>query len=301
MYGMPGDPNSKRLNRNATETRIHCLWNHLIETASHKTGSMIIWDTGEYQVLPYPMEEPSGPETDDSRSEISDEGSVRPSVPLEKQISDSAKLHQAFQNGKIRLRLHGTRLPKNYTIALRMDKTTNYQKPIRQGPKRRRRHVSTIKILRAPSTSDSERSSPPPPEPDRTASSPASTPRTNQDRSRLPRSKSDSENGNGSHSEHTTDLDIQLKNAYPGSTNSIGSIHQRRWYLSLDRVNSGFEPSSERIHSSSSKPKAKVKVWGRRSDGGFEAFHVHGPEEERSVVTGRLGMHVLEDEGVNGQ
>jgi hypothetical protein len=26
MYGMPGDPNSQRLNRNATETRIHCLW-----------------------------------------------------------------------------------------------------------------------------------------------------------------------------------------------------------------------------------------------------------------------------------
>lgn len=26
MYGMPGDPNSRRLNRNATETRVHCLW-----------------------------------------------------------------------------------------------------------------------------------------------------------------------------------------------------------------------------------------------------------------------------------
>lgn len=26
MYGLPGDPNSKRLNRNATETRVHCLW-----------------------------------------------------------------------------------------------------------------------------------------------------------------------------------------------------------------------------------------------------------------------------------
>lgn len=26
MYGLPGDPNSIRLNRNATETRIHCLW-----------------------------------------------------------------------------------------------------------------------------------------------------------------------------------------------------------------------------------------------------------------------------------
>lgn len=26
MYGMPGNPNSTRLNRNATETRIHSLW-----------------------------------------------------------------------------------------------------------------------------------------------------------------------------------------------------------------------------------------------------------------------------------
>jgi hypothetical protein len=26
MYGLPGDPNSKRANRNATETRVHCLW-----------------------------------------------------------------------------------------------------------------------------------------------------------------------------------------------------------------------------------------------------------------------------------
>jgi hypothetical protein len=26
MYGLPGDPNSFKLNRNATETRIHCLW-----------------------------------------------------------------------------------------------------------------------------------------------------------------------------------------------------------------------------------------------------------------------------------
>lgn len=26
MYGLPGNPNSERLNRNATETRVHCLW-----------------------------------------------------------------------------------------------------------------------------------------------------------------------------------------------------------------------------------------------------------------------------------
>ena len=26
MYGLPGDPNSRRLNRNATETRVHNIW-----------------------------------------------------------------------------------------------------------------------------------------------------------------------------------------------------------------------------------------------------------------------------------
>jgi hypothetical protein len=274
---------------------------------------MIIWDTGEYEVLPYPMEGPSAPETDDSRSEISDEGSVPASVSLEQQMSDSAKLHEAFQNvcfnfankvgiiltgssqGKIRLRLHGTRLPKDYTISLRMDKTTNFQKPIRQGLKRRRRHHSTHTVPQAPSTSDSESASPPPPEPDRTASPPTS--RTHQDRLTLSRSKSDPKNG--THSDHDPDLDIQLKNAYPGSTNIIGSIHQRRWYLSLDRINSGFEPSPQQ-YTQSSKRKAKSKFWGRKSDGGFEPFHVHGPEVERSVLTGRLGLHVLEDEGVQG-
>jgi hypothetical protein len=68
MYGLPGDPNSLRLNRNATETRVHCLWNHLIETASLTTGSMLIWDTGLYEVLPF-KEEPS--KHGDSESDIS--------------------------------------------------------------------------------------------------------------------------------------------------------------------------------------------------------------------------------------
>lgn len=27
--------------------------NNLIESASHATGSLLIWDTGEYEVLPY--------------------------------------------------------------------------------------------------------------------------------------------------------------------------------------------------------------------------------------------------------
>jgi len=64
--------------------------NHLIETASPKTGSMIIWDTGEYEILPY---QDSGPETDDSRSEISEESFD--------QIPDSVKLEEAFKNVSI--------------------------------------------------------------------------------------------------------------------------------------------------------------------------------------------------------
>lgn len=68
------------------------LQNHLIETASRQTGSLIIWDTGEYEILPYQMD-PSGPETDDSRSEVSEDDHIVPEP-----ISDSAKLREAFQN-----------------------------------------------------------------------------------------------------------------------------------------------------------------------------------------------------------
>lgn len=31
--GLPGDPNSKSIGRLAIETRVHCVWNHLIESA----------------------------------------------------------------------------------------------------------------------------------------------------------------------------------------------------------------------------------------------------------------------------
>jgi hypothetical protein len=46
---------------------------------------MIIWDTGEYEILPY---YPSGPETDDSHSDISESP----------EQSDSTKLQEAFKN-----------------------------------------------------------------------------------------------------------------------------------------------------------------------------------------------------------
>jgi len=87
------------------------------------------------------------------------------------------------------------------------------------------------------------------------------------------------------------DEQIRRNNAYPGATNTIGSIHQRQWFLSLDRVSSGFVREAGR--------------WVRKTsdDGmleGFETFFVRGRDVERSVVTGRLAEDVMADEGVKG-
>ncbi|KAE8152640.1 DNA polymerase ligase-domain-containing protein [Aspergillus avenaceus] len=271
MYGLPGNPNSRRITRNAIETRVHCLWNHLIETASPVTGSMIIWDTGEYEVLPYQIEQP---DTDDSHSETSSEKS---STLYEK---ESEKLCQAFQNRKIRLRLHGTRLPENYTFSLRLDKITDVRRPSTVPRKRRRRAMK-----RNPSTSSSDIS------PDSNSNA---TPISGHESSSVP------DNHGGEHSDAEGDVDeqIRINNAYPGSTNLIGSIHQRRWFATLDRVNSGFvgEPGSGPAR------KNWVRRWDPKAEKmlGFEPFFVHGPDAERSVVTGRLGRDVLMDERVKG-
>lgn len=40
MYGLPGNPNSRRLNRNATETRVHCLWVCILYPFSISTFTM---------------------------------------------------------------------------------------------------------------------------------------------------------------------------------------------------------------------------------------------------------------------
>ncbi len=80
---------------------------------------------------------------------------------------------------------------------------------------------------------------------------------------------------------------VRLTNAYPGAENTIGSIHQRSWHLSLDKPSSGFV---RRVDGRG------VKSWV----GGFEAFYVRGRDWERSVVTGRSADEVLADEGVEG-
>ena len=65
--------------------------NHLIETASASTGSLLIWDTGEYEMLPYRKDVEQM--TDDELSGDSDGD-----ISSYSNLSDSEKLHAAFRN-----------------------------------------------------------------------------------------------------------------------------------------------------------------------------------------------------------
>lgn len=187
---------------------------------------------------------------------------------------------------KIRLRLHGTRLPKDYTIALRMDKTSQPAGPPRMPRNRRRRTKPSLGRGQSQPSNIRSTSS------DSSSVSPPSDENPTENEQTDPQADSDADQ---------IDYQIRLNNAYPGSTNSIGSIHQRRWFITLDRLNSGFidEPGSG----------PGKKRWVRKRDPdpgslegllGFEPFYVRGPDVERSVVTGRLGGDVLDDEEVEG-
>ncbi|KAI1119074.1 DNA polymerase ligase-domain-containing protein [Nemania sp. NC0429] len=333
MYGLPGDPNSFRLNRNATETRVHCLWNHLIETGSHATGSVLIWDTGTYTILPIQ----SSYSRDDSQSSADEENSTP-------ELTEPQKLHQAFAARKIRLQLHGTRLPSTYVLNLRLTREEDAAGRARSTriPKtRRRRGAPTTlslsdrvtrssakgkKRTRAaePSTSsDSE----PEPEPALTPSRPNKG--TGGDHDDADDTVYAPAEGDGGREISATerelreleDEEVRRTNAYPGATNSVGSVHQRRWYLSLDREASGFAKrrrdgrvvweSTDVRPARTARGDREVRDGGKgaRADGGGDGdastrltypFYVRGVEHERSVVTGRLGSEVLRDEGVVG-
>ncbi|KAI0798749.1 DNA polymerase ligase-domain-containing protein [Xylaria sp. FL0064] len=328
MYGLPGDPNSFRLNRNATETRIHCLWNHLIETGSHATGSLLIWDTGTYTILPTERKK----SRDDSQSSSDEESE-------EQQMTEQQKLHQAFAARKIRIQLHGTRLPTPYVLYLRLTREEDAAGRARSTrvPKTRRRRG-------APSTPSSRttRSAKGKNTPEYTTSS-DSEPGSSSNRSRRGAGKQPEGIGTGNDEDDSEivhaaaeqvnegekgisaterelreleDEEVRRTNAYPGATNSIGSVHQRRWYLSLDREASGFVKRRregrivwESADSDSSLPidplQKREDGKGKRTDEDETAvsrltypFYVRGVEHERSVVTGRLGSEVLRDEGV---
>lgn len=304
MYGLPGDPNSRRLNRNATETRVHCLWNHLIETASLPTGSMLIWDTGHYEVLPYKEESPDPQTEDECGSEYHEAD--------ENLVSEQQKLHGAFSQRKIRLRLHGTHLPAGYTVSLRLTKENN--RPEQPPPPSRKRKRKAPKVMRnlppQSSSSDSDSDAPFNLRPnggggERTQKKFSSllrheTPPPTGGKSAGAATPSDpiSADPGGSDHEGAEQEAIRLANAYPGATNDVGSVHQRKWFLSMDRRGSGFVPS---------RAKDRSTVWagkkGDDEDGGlhsFGRFQVLGREVERSVVTGRLAREILADEGVDG-
>lgn len=96
------------------------------------------------------------------------------------------------------------------------------------------------------------------------------------------------------------DEEVRRTNAYPGASNTIGSIHQRRWYLSLDRQVSGFVEKRTKGRSVW-EPKDSTKAEEKETENGRLSypFYVRGSEHERSVVTGRRGADILKDEGVD--
>lgn len=164
-----------------------------------------------------------------------------------------------------------------------MDKSAQHSGPSITPRKKRRRTRPSINKVQNQSTQARDTTSESP----STSPPPEHTPAEKQD-------QADSDNNDFD----KTDYEIRINNAYPGSTNSIGSVHQRRWFITLDRPNSGF------IDEAGSR--TGKKRWVRQQDPhtgklmGFEPFYVRGPEVERSVVTGRLGRDVLQDEKVEG-
>ena len=268
-YGVPGNPNSRRQGRMAIETRVHNLWNNLIESASHASGSLLIWDTGEYQVLPRTRRVA---ETDDEMSggAVSDSDTVVNAAP---QLEQNTKLIQSFKDRYIRLRLNGTRLPWHYTISMRLplanDRAEQSGKP---GSTRRRASGWTPRRVEQRDTTDSEDGAKP------------------QSRRDLGHNNEE-ELATASDVEVDESANIRATNAYPGATNDIGSVHQRQWFMMLDKQNSGFVSTAS----------GGRKSWVRSSGGGgFEPFFVRGAEVERSIVTGRLSEDIMADEGVKG-
>lgn len=280
MYGLPGDPNSRRLNRNATETRVHCLWNHLIETASHSTGSMLIWDTGEFEIMPYEEKSFSGTTTEEDTE--SEDDNLDERGP---EMTEQEKLRQAFRKRKVKLRLHGTKIPTGYTLALRLTKENDrHEQP--KKPSRRRRRLATNAANVEVSDSDSATHT----------GALSNTKRSSGD--------SDVETATAVASDDEDEI-IRANNAYTGATNDIGSIHQRRWYLSIDRQASGFvkqttKSASGFVDSVWIQKRSVSNIGGTDEPRGFDRFIVGGRESEYSVVTGRLASEILADEGVVG-
>lgn len=215
----------------------------------------MIWDTGTYTILA--RRSKHAPTLDPSSQDDGDEPS---NAKTQQEL-----LHEAFQNRKIKIQLHGTKLPQPYVVYLRLTKTEDAAGRAKADKprKRRRRRQRT-----EPGTTDSSPSS----DDEETVASHAT------DGADVTSVSADERELRELEDEH-----VRKTNAYTGAANSIGSVHQRRWYLSLDRAASGLKLERGRWNSPEGYP-----------------FSVQGRHVERSVVTGRLGEDVLRDEGVVG-
>jgi len=87
---------------------------------------------------------------------------------------------------------------------------------------------------------------------------------------------------------------IRNNNAYPGAINSIGSIHQRKWFLSLDKTSSGFF----KVKTLNGTRWTRLDSDQQNKPNGFEYFYVLGRDVETSVITGRTAGLVMQDAGV---
>ncbi|KAL1882255.1 hypothetical protein Daus18300_000741 [Diaporthe australafricana] len=306
MYGLPGDPNSRGRTgratgagvlRNATETRIHCLWNHLVETAGSQTGSLLVWDTGSYEVLP-PRRSKYAPVGSQEGNSDDDHDGERDRW---EELTQQEKLAMAFSTRKIRLRLNGSKLPDGYAVNLRLTKdedAAGRAKAARPARKRKRNGKKTPSKKAPETSSDGEDDS------DTDRQSGRGSGEEHNDGSAAA-SKKDLEGISEMEKElrELEDAEVRRTNAYPGAVNTIGSVHQRKWFLSLDREACGLV-----------RTKKEGRVWWERRDSADQdghgndqgqgrlqwPFYVRGPDHERSIVTGRLGGEVLRDEGVVG-
>ncbi|EHK25334.1 uncharacterized protein TRIVIDRAFT_135496, partial [Trichoderma virens Gv29-8] len=291
MYGLPGDANSSRLSRNATETP--STQNHLVETASPETGSLLIWDTGTYSILPRLSKHERAPPRGPSSPPASHQ-SPSPSASASPPQAAQSLLHAAFQDRKIRLRLHGAKLPDPYVINLRLTKSEDAAGRSRGLQRRatgtRRRRGRTIRVQpqereTSPSSSSSEACD---------------------DGHDLDEGEPQNEATDDPPLSEQQDAQVRLTNAYHGAENTIGSIYQRRWYLSLDRRACGFIEKRRRGRSSlwelppaESPPTADDPSGSEPGPSQLSfPFYVRGPQFEQSVVTGRRGEDILRDEGV---
>ncbi|WPH04895.1 Hypothetical protein R9X50_00779200 [Acrodontium crateriforme] len=257
-YGLPVNANSVRPHRMAIETRVHNLWNNLIESASHASGSLLIWDTGEYEIMP--QHERDRQMTDDDGDDDLD--------PQLDRVSDSERLFAAFQSRRIRLRLHGSKLPAGYTMRMWLPSANDRSGPSRN-PRLKRRRIDPTKFSEALKSRSADTESD----------------RDEDDTDDITTNTSATDDYAAIASDTDEDAAVRSNNAYTGASNSIGSVHQRHWFLSLDRRRSGFR---------------KERTGPDRGQwvGGWDPIFVRGIDFERSLITGRMADDVMADEGV---